>query len=217
MLPLPMRLRFWLIAQWRKVLLLLMRYVLGLRINLQGQAHLQDLRGRACVILCKHQSAWETVALQQYFWPCVFVLKRELFLIPGLGWGLWALGMIGIDRKSPQSALQQVSEQGKARLQQGINVVIFPEGTRMPPGEKRRFQTGGATLAAAAMAPVLPVAHNAGELWPKNAFVKHAGTITLSFGPVIEAQGLSAKAINAQAEAWIDAEMQRITRKLPDH
>lgn len=208
MWPLPLPWRFKVAAGWRWLINIMLRYVQGIEVKVEG---LQNVPQQACIVLCKHQSAWETVALQNYFWPCVFVLKRDLFLIPGLGWGLKAIGMIGINRKAGTSALQQVVEQGKQRLKAGINVIVFPEGTRMAPGESVPFQPGGAMLAAKSAYPVVPVAHNAGTVWPRNAFIKRAGTIRLSIGPIIDTVGLKTKEINARAEHWISGEMLRLS------
>jgi 1-acyl-sn-glycerol-3-phosphate acyltransferase len=207
-LLLPLRGRFALVHTWRAAFLFLERHVLGIRTVVLGREHLPS---GPCVVLAKHQSAWETVSLQELFRPGVFVLKRELLLIPFFGWGLAAIRMISIDRKAGKEALRAVVAQGKDRLSQGISVIVFPEGTRMAPGEHAPFQIGGAFLAAKTGATVVPVAHNAGELWAKNAFVKHAGTITVSIGPAFSAEGLSAQEINRRAEAWIEAEMRRLS------
>ncbi len=185
----------------------LVRGVLGIRTEVRGADNIPD---EAVVVLSKHQSAWETVALQQWFPRMVFVLKKELLKLPILGWAFSAIGMIAIDRKAGLDALAQVAEQGTDRLRNGISVIIFPEGTRVPPGQKRRYKGGGAHLAVQAAAKVVPVAHNAGELWPRNAFVKKAGTITISFGPAIDATGLTVEEVNRRVEAWIEAEMARI-------
>ena len=198
-----------LIDAWRAVFMkVLVRWVLGIRTVVQGA---DNIPKEAVVVLSKHQSAWETVALQQWFPRMVFVLKKELLKLPFLGLAFRAIGMIAIDRKAGLDALAQVAEQGTDRLRHGISVIIFPEGTRVPPGQKRRYKVGGSHLAVQAGARVVPVAHNAGELWARNAFIKKAGTITISFGPAIDATGLTAEEVNRRAEAWIEAEMARIS------
>lgn len=204
---LPLRWRFAIVHGWRFLFIRLERHVLGIRVVVLGAENIPD---RASVVLSKHQSAWETVALQELFKPGVFVLKRELLLIPFFGWGLASIRMISIDRKAGKEALRHVVAQGRERLEQGIWVIVFPEGTRMAPGAHRSFQIGGAFLAAKTGAAVVPVAHNAGELWGKNAFVKKPGTITVSIGPAIQPEGLSIQEINRQAEAWIEAEMHKL-------
>jgi 1-acyl-sn-glycerol-3-phosphate acyltransferase len=207
---LPMGVRFGIVAVWRAVFMALVRQVLGIRYRVVGRENIPD---SPSIIVCKHQSAWETVALQDVFAPhwLVFVLKQELLRLPFLGWGLAAMRNISIDRAAGKNALVQVAEQGKDRLANGFWVVVFPEGTRVPPGQKRRYKPGGAHLAVQSGARVVPVAHNAGELWGRNAFIKRPGLVTVSVGPAIDPAGLTVEAVNARAEAWIEAEMQRIS------
>ncbi|MCL2345825.1 MAG: 1-acyl-sn-glycerol-3-phosphate acyltransferase [Desulfobulbus sp.] len=184
--------------------------LLGIRPRVLG---LENMPQEPCVILSKHQSAWETMTLQDYVPKgayCVFVLKKELLKVPMLGWGLAAMKMISIDRAAGRDALDQVVVQGRERLRQGFYIIIFPEGTRVPPGEKRRYKAGGAYLATHVGCKVVPVAHNAGELWPRQAFLKKPGVITISIGPAFDAGGLSESEVNARAEAWIEAEMHRL-------
>lgn len=204
----PMKVRFALIAIWRAGFMAICEHVLGLRYQVIGR---ENIPSTPSVVLSKHQSAWETVALQSIFPPLVFVLKRSLLMIPFLGWAFAAVKMISIDRKAGKDALRQVAEQGCERLKAGYWVVIFPEGTRIAPGESRRFKTGGAHLAVSAGAPVVPVAHNAGELWARNAFIKKPGLITVSIGPAIDPAGKTAAEITALAEKWIENEMRRIS------
>lgn len=205
---LPMKVRFVLIAIWRAGFMAICEHVLGLRYQVIGR---ENIPSTPSVVLSKHQSAWETVALQSIFPPLVFVLKRSLLMIPFLGWAFAAVKMISIDRKAGKDALRQVADQGRERLKAGYWVVIFPEGTRIAPGESRRFKTGGAHLAVSAGVPVVPVAHNAGELWARNAFVKKSGLITVSIGPAIDPAGKTAAEITTLAEQWIENEMRRIS------
>ncbi len=168
-------------------------------------------------MLAKHQSAWETVGLQEIFPPLVFVLKKELLRVPFFGWGLAAMKMISIDRAAAKDALKQVFDQGRERLSAGYWVVIFPEGTRVAPGQTCRYKPGGAHLAVRSGARVVPVAHNAGEVWGKGLLDISAGLITVSIGPPIDPAGKTAVKINALAAAWIEAEMQRISpHRYPD-
>ena len=207
--PFHVKTAYGLIDIWRAIFLgFLVRGVLGIRTRVVGVENIPD---EAVVVLSKHQSAWETVALQQWFPRMVFVLKKELLLLPFLGWAFKAIGMIAIDRKAGMDALAQVSDQGTALLQRGISVIIFPEGTRVAPGQKKRYKPGGAHLAVQAKAKVVPVAHNAGEMWQRNAFIKQPGTVTISFGPAIDASGLTVEEVNRQVEAWIEGEMHRIS------
>lgn len=185
---------------WRAGFMLLTRFVLGIRVVVEGR---ENIPSTPAIYLAKHQSAWETVALQVWTPPAVFVLKRELLYIPFFGWALWGLRMIWIDRSSGKSALEKIVTQGRQRLAEGLSIIIFPEGTRVAPGKMGRFKAGGAHLATRTGAPVIPVAHNAGELWPRNAFIKKAGTITCRFGPAIDPNGLSDAELNQRVETWI--------------
>jgi 1-acyl-sn-glycerol-3-phosphate acyltransferase len=207
----PMKFRFWVISVWRAGFLALCKHVLGLDYRVIGR---ENIPATPSVILSKHQSAWETVSLQAIFPPLVFVLKKSLLMIPFLGWAFAAVKMISIDRSAGQDALRQVINQGCDRLKAGYWVVIFPEGTRIAPGAKRRFKTGGAHLALSAGALVVPVAHNAGEFWARNAFVKTPGQITVSIGPAIDPSGKTPEEITALAELWIEDEMRRISPHL---
>ena len=210
----PMRWRFRIIAAWRALFMGLCAHVLNLRYQVIGRENIPKVPS---VVLSKHESAWETVGLQDVFPPVVFVLKRSLLLIPFMGWAFAAVKMISIDRKAGKSALRQVTKQGIGRLRAGYWVIVFPEGTRIAPGASSRFSMGGAMLASSAGVPAVPVAHNAGEFWARNAFVKKPGLITVSVGPAIDPAGKSAEEINAIAEQWINAEMRRIApHRYPD-
>lgn len=205
--PLPPRVRHRIITSWAHVMLWFVWHLLGIRYRVIGR---ENIPAGPAVILSKHQSAWETMALQAIFPPVCFVLKRELLKVPFFGWGLAQIPGIAIDRAAGKDALAQVAEQGKARLSEGFWVVVFPEGTRVAPGTTRRYKIGGAWLAKRARVPIVPVAHNAGEFWRRNAFLKHPGEIVVSIGPAIEPQGLKTEQINARAEAWIEGEMRRL-------
>jgi 1-acyl-sn-glycerol-3-phosphate acyltransferase len=199
--PLSRHARYRVISGWSKIMLWCLRRLCGVRWTVEGR---ENLPRRPAVIVAKHQSAWETLAFQSIFPPQVHVLKRELLWIPFFGWGLALMSPIAIDRARGTSALRQIARKGKERLAQGFWVVVFPEGTRVAPGERRKYQLGGAWLAAHAQAPIVPVAHNAGRVWPRNSFLKRPGRITVRIGPPIEPAGRDPKAINAEAEAWIE-------------
>src|SRR5262249_5532176 len=158
------------IAMW------LVEHLLGIRYVVEGREHLPP---QPAIILAKHQSAWETLAFQLIFPPQSILLKRELLWIPFLGWGMALFSPIAIDRASGAEAARRLMEQGKERLGQGFWITIFPEGTRTAPGQRRRYRLGGARLAVNAGATVVPVAHNAGLVWPRNALVKHPGLVTV--------------------------------------
>jgi 1-acyl-sn-glycerol-3-phosphate acyltransferase len=205
--PLPRMLRYRIISGWSRLVVGLARMLLGIRWRVEGLEHLP---ARPAVILSKHQSAWETMAFQIIFPPQVHVLKRELLWIPFFGWGLALMSPIAIDRSRGVAALRAIARRGRERLQQGFWVVVFPEGTRVRPGERRPYQLGGAWLASAAGAPVVPVAHNAGLLWPRNAFLKRPGTVTVRIGPSIDAANRDPKTLNDLAEAWIEEQQKAL-------
>lgn len=203
-LPLARKTRYRLISTWSAVVMALSRRVLGIRYHIEG---LENLPAGPVVVLSKHQSAWETIAFQRIFPPLSFVLKRELLHIPFFGWGLAAFSPIAIDRGAGREALKQLVDQGQARLAEGFWVIVFPEGTRIKPGEKGNYQIGGAWLACKAGVPVVPVAHNAGRVWPKNALFKRPGLVTVRIGTPIATTGRKAAAVNAEVEAWIETQM----------
>jgi 1-acyl-sn-glycerol-3-phosphate acyltransferase len=206
--PLPRMTRYRLISGWSRLVIRLARWILGIEWRVEGR---ENLPSRPAVILAKHQSAWETMAFQLIFPPQVLVLKRELLWIPFFGWGLALMSPIAINRSRGMRALRTIARRGRERLAQGFWVVVFPEGTRVAPGAQRDYHPGGAWLASASGAPVVPVAHNAGLLWPRNAFLKRAGTVTVRIGPPIEAADLDPKTINDLAKTWIEEQQKALT------
>jgi 1-acyl-sn-glycerol-3-phosphate acyltransferase len=205
--PLNPLTRYRIISQWAKLMLWLLRVVCGIHHEVRG---IENIPKEPCIVMCKHQSAWETLALQKIFPPQVWVLKRELLWIPFFGWALALTSPIAIKRSDGKGAMKQLLKQGKDRLARGFFVVIFPEGTRIPFGQRGKYKIGGSLLAASSGVPVVPVAHNAGRLWGRNAFSKHPGLIIMSIGKPIETRGLKADEINAQVEAWIESEIQNL-------
>ena len=200
-LPLPRPWRYAVITRWSKLTIAWLKLACGLGWRVTGREHIPATPG---VILCKHQSAWETITLQLIFPRQSQVLKKELLHVPFFGWGLASLNPIAIDRKAGTKALRTVLERGAERIKEGWWVLLFPEGTRIPPGEKGRYTQTGAALALAADTVVVPVAHNAGVFWARNALTKFPGTIEVVIGPPIHTAGKSAKAITLEAEAWIE-------------
>lgn len=207
LIPLPPVTRSRLVSGWAHLMMAWLALACGLRFRVIGR---ENIPARPCVILAKHQSAWETIAFQTIFPPQIWVLKRELLWIPFFGWALAALSAIAIDRASGREALKQLVSQGKNRLVRGLWVVIFPEGTRTAPGERGKYHIGGAWLATHTGATVVPVAHNAGEFWSRNSLLKHPGLITVSIGQPIEAAGMKTEELNQRVEDWIEAEMPRL-------
>ncbi len=204
----PQPRRYWLVTGWTRFAIFCARVVCGIRCEVRGR---ENLPNGPAIVLCKHQSAWETLWLTTAMpRPLTFVYKRELHYLPFFGWGIATLGMINIDRARGSDAFEQVVEQGGACLARGWWIVIFPEGTRTVPGAAPRYKTGGARLAVRTLAPVVPIAVNSGELWPRKAFLKRPGTITVSIGPPIDPAGRSAGEVADLVENWIETEMHRI-------
>lgn len=206
--PLSLPARYRVITQWTRLNVRAAEAICGIRYRVLGA---EALPPAPYIVLSKHQSAWETLAFQLIFPQQVWVVKRELLWIPFFGWGLAMLAPIAIDRNDRRRALRQLLDQGRDRLARGFCIVIFPEGTRVAPGERAEYQPGGAWLAAKAAARVVPVAHNSGEYWRRNAFLKYPGTITVSIGAAIETDGLSAEEVNRRVEDWIESEMRRLS------
>jgi 1-acyl-sn-glycerol-3-phosphate acyltransferase len=138
------------------------------------------------------------------------VFKRELLYVPFFGWALGMLKMVHIDRKEGKHAFTSVTRQGQHRMNEGAWVIMFPEGTRTPVGKQGKYKTGGSRFAIATDAPVVPIAHNAGHVWPRNSFYKYPGIVTVSIGKPIDSTGLTPDELNTRVEAWIEAEMRRI-------
>lgn len=207
LIPMSAPRRSHIIAGWARFIMRWLALTCNLRYRVIGEENIPD---HPCIILAKHQSAWETIAFQDIFPPQIWVLKRSLLLLPFFGWALWALKSIAIDRSAGREALKQLVSQGKDRLALGLSVVVFPEGTRIAPGHKGKYHIGGAWLATHTGATVVPVAHNAGEYWHKNSLLKRPGTITVSIGQPIDASGMKADDLNKRVEEWIENEMARL-------
>ena len=208
MAPLPFVWRARFAAAYATYNVNMLKWLCGIDYQVEGRENIPE--GPA-IIFCKHQSTWETYALQVLFPAQCWVLKRELMWLPFFGWGLAMLKPIAIDRSAGRKAARQIVEQGLQRLKDGIWVVIFPEGTRVPPGVHKRWGVGGSLLAAKAEVPVVLVAHNAGEFWGRGSFVKRPGTIRVVIGEPLDTTGLSASEINQRGEAWMEQTMARIS------
>ncbi len=200
---------FW-ATYWSRSLMFMARICCGIRIEVEGREHMPK---EACVVMAKHQSTLETLAMPSLTPPFVWILKRELFYIPLFGWALWALNAIAIRRGNPREALKQVIEQGKAFLAKGRWVIVFPEGTRTAAGETGSYQPGGIVLAAKAGVGILPLAHNAGVHWPKRGFIKTPGVVRVRFLPFIPAERVAATPRNELLEE-IKAQIESATREL---
>ena len=163
------------------------------------------------IVLSKHSSTWETLALESWFAPGSFVAKKELLWVPFFGWGFALSSPITIDRKAGAKAMEQMIEQGKERLQKrGFTIIVFPEGTRIPAGTQGKYKTGGVRLAMGCNVPILPIAHNAGYCWPRHPWKKYPGTITMSILPPIDPEGRVLNELNEEIERVIEAEVVRL-------
>ena len=203
-LVVPFRTRFVLARFWGAVLLWVLKWTCRLDYRVEGW---ENLPPGNHVALWKHSSSWETIAMSVIFPRQGWVLKRELTWIPFVGWGIRQMHAIAIDRKSGSSAVAQIIEQGRQRLAEGAWVIIFPEGTRMPPGQTRRYGGSGALLAHEAGKMIVPVAHNSGDYWPRRGLLKRAGTIRVAIGPPIPAPELEPREVNEAAQAWIEGKI----------
>ncbi len=195
-------------VNWARVNLWMLRKLCRLDFVIEGLEHVPE---RPCVLYWKHESVWETMAGALALPPQTWVVKRELMWLPFFGWGLALLKPIAINRAAGRTAVRQVISQGQERLKEGLCVVIYPEGTRVLPGQERRFGVSGAALAKAAGCPILPVAHNAGDFWPRRSLLKRPGTIRVVIGPPIDTADLAPDEITARGRAWIDATVDRIS------
>lgn len=189
------------------IILHLARWCCGIRWEVRGW---ENVPAGPAIILAKHQSAWETVFMNSQFPSQCWIIKKELAWVPFLGWGLLGIRSIAIDRSSGHSAVEQIVEQGRKRLAQGMWVSIFPEGTRIPVGKRGRYGAGGAILATRTGTPIVPLAHNAGEYWGRYAFRKHAGTVQVVIGKPIVTAGRGPAEVNAEVEEWIEARMREL-------
>lgn len=205
---LPFRQRYGISQIWAAFNIWWLRITCGIDYRVSGTTHIPD---QPVVVMAKHQSTWETLFLNQYLPPMSWVVKRELLWLPLFGWALGALRPIAINRQSGSLAVRQVIRQGVNYLRQGQWVLIFPEGTRTAPGTRNRYGLGGAVLATQSGCPILPVALNAGEFWPRRGFIKYPGTVQVVFGPLLESVDRSPQDLIGQVEDWIESNMRLIS------
>jgi len=208
---LPALPRFRFITGWCMLNLWGARWICGIRDRAIGAENIPAGRDvPPHIVMSKHSSTWETLALNKYFPHLAFVAKKELLSIPFFGWAFTLASPITIDRKAGTDAMEQIVRQGRERFRQGFWFVVYPEGTRIRAGTRAKYKTGGARLAIELGVPVLPVAHNAGYLWPKGTLNKRPGTVTISFGPPIDPAGKTAQELTSEVERWIEAEVARL-------
>lgn len=187
------------------------RVLMGIRYQVQGQENLPVGETSPAILLVKHQSTYETFLMPAIMpHPLAYVFKKELLYVPFFGWSIGSLDMIHIDRSQRAKAFAKVVEQGQALLDRGVWVIMFPEGTRIPRGERGIYKTGGTRLAIATGAPVIPIAVTSAKCWPRKAFIKQPGVVDVSIGKPIPSVGRDADELMREVEAWIEAEMHRL-------
>jgi 1-acyl-sn-glycerol-3-phosphate acyltransferase len=204
-LPAVPRYRF--ITGWCALNLWAARWICGIRARIEG---LENVGTTPAIVACKHSSTWETLFLSRLLPPLAYVAKKELLALPFFGWAFRLASPITIDRKAGRDAMLQIAEQGRERFAQGFWIMFYPEGTRIHAGTRASYKTGAARLAIAMQAPILPIAHNAGWLWPKGIMGKRAGTITLSIGKRIEPGARDPGELMRRVETWIEDEVARL-------
>ena len=207
LLPLTIEQRYAIARAWGRFLMWLCKVICGLGYVVEGRENLPD---RPFISLWKHSSTWDTLAQMVIVPPAAWLLKRELTWIPVVGWAVKTYKPIAIDRKAAHSAVNQVIAQGRERLASGMGVIVYPEGTRVAPGQTRKYGVSGALLATQTGAPVVPIAHNSGYFWRRHSMLKKAGTIRVVIGPPIDTRGRTPREVNEIAQQWIEAKVAEI-------
>lgn len=205
---LPINMRYAIGSSWARMNMRFLEWFCNLGYEIKGRENIPE---QASLVLSNHQSTWETLAFQDFLPNQLWVLKKELFRIPLFGWGLALLSPIAIDRSAGKKAVDQIVEQGEQKLNQKRWVIVFPEGTRITPGVDAKYKMGGFIFASRISHPVLPVAHNAGEYWPKHSFIKFPGKVTISIGEAFDAKGMQPDEIKQKVEGWIKQELKQIS------
>lgn len=193
---------------WAVISIWLLKVICKIDYVVEGRENITD---RNAIVFCKHQSTWETIFLHILIPLGRWVFKRELLFLPFFGWALACTDPIAINRGAGRKAANQLVNQGTEKLKRGKWINFFPEGTRRAPGAEPRYKIGGALLASESGYPVLPIAHNAGEYWPRHSFIKWPGTVKVCIGPLIETRGKKADDILREAQDWIEGKMKTIS------
>ncbi len=202
---------YWMAARWLGWAIDGARLILGIRVQVHGMEHLPTGETSPAILLVKHQSTLETFLMPTLMpHPLAYVFKKELLYVPFFGWAMGRLDMIHIDRSQGSQAFAKVVAQGKQLLARGVWIIMFPEGTRIPRGQKGTYKTGGTRLAVETGAPVIPVAVSSAKCWPRKAFIKRPGLVEVSIGQPIPSAGREPAELMREVEAWIEAEMRRL-------
>ena len=202
---------YWMAVRWLGWIIDGARRILGIQIRVSGMENLPVGETSAAILLVKHQSTLETFFLPTLMpHPLAFVFKKELLRVPFFGWAIGRLDMIHIDRAQRSQAFKKVVEQGHQLLARGVWIIMFPEGTRIPRGERGQYRSGGTRLAIATGAPVIPIAVTSAKCWPRKAFIKRPGVVDVSIGKPIPSQGRDPDEMMREVEQWIESEMHRL-------
>jgi 1-acyl-sn-glycerol-3-phosphate acyltransferase len=206
----PLWLRMGIVKMWIGWSLVCLRLTCGLKYTVEGMENIPD---NGFIVMSKHSSTWETIALQRFFRPMVWVVKRELTWIPFFGWALKAMNAIALERGSGRRAISQLIKDSQKHMDDGRILMLFPEGTRVLPMQSKPFKLGGGIISQRTGYAVIPIAHNAGEFWPRHSWIKWPGTIRVVIGPAIEPEGKKPEAIIGEVAGWINSECERISDK----
>jgi len=204
----PLKIRLGLVKTWIGISLALLHYFCGLRYQIEGMENIPDT---GFILMSKHSSTWETIALQWFFDPMVWVVKRELTRIPLFGWALISMNAIVLDRGTGRKAIKQLIQESKQHMDRGRILMLFPEGTRVLPMQYKPFKQGGAIVSHKTGYAVLPIAHNAGEFWPRHSWIKWPGTIRVVIGKPIEPEGKNPDQIIEEVGEWITTTCDQIS------
>ena len=207
---LPIHARYAIPRAWARVLFAMLKLLCRLDYTVEGREHLPN---EPFISIWKHSSTWDTIAQMLVVPPAAWIVKREVIWIPIVGWAVATFRPIAIDRSAGGSAVKQVVAQGRKRFAEGLGVLIYPEGTRMAPGETRKYGVSGALLATKTGRLVVPIAHNSGYFWRRRGLMKYPGTIRVVIGPPIDPAGLDPRAVNARAQQWIETTITEIIKR----
>jgi 1-acyl-sn-glycerol-3-phosphate acyltransferase len=207
---LPIKFRIGILKCWIEITLFSLAFFCGLRFQIEGE---ENITSEGVIIMSKHSSTWETIAIQKFFGPLVWVVKKELIWIPFFGWALASLDAIALNRGTGRQAVNQLIRESKSRMDEGRTLMLFPEGTRVLPMQKKPFKVGGAIVSKRTGYSILPIAHNAGEFWPRHSWIKWPGMIRIVIGKPISPEGKSSEQIIGEVGDWISGECERISDK----
>ena len=202
---------YWICAGWLKLAVDSGTFILGIKNRVTGMENLPTGAKDPAVLLVKHQSTWETFVMPALMpHPLAYVFKKELLSVPFFGWAMARMDMIHIDRGQQSKAFAKVVTQGKRLMGEGVWVIMFPEGTRIPRGQVGTYKTGGTRLAIEAGVPVIPIAVTSARCWPTKAFIKKPGVVDISIGKAIASEGREPDELMQEVQAWIESEMRRL-------